>query len=135
MKRFLLVAVTLSICGCGHDYGLTPQVPGDPALVPTTNLPAEGDRIYYKAWAAPEPVVQSAKNDLRELLHQGIPVKVAWFPEHGSPCECVTCTSVLTIELLHPDDRLVDLGFVEESGWGAGANCGVDHMWRFVVVR
>lgn len=136
MKRITLLSAVMALAfgACSHDFGAKFQEPGDPVLVPTRTLPAESDRIYYKAWCEDTPVVQRAKDDLRELLTQGIPVKRAWFPGACSPCECATCTAVITIELLRPDDRILAVGFVENTT-NLVINCGVADMWRFDVAR
>jgi len=132
-KTFTSGMIALVLCACS-DSGTQLPKPGDPVLVPRTMLPAESDRVYYEVWCTETDVVPSAKDELQELLTHGIPVKLAWFPQTCSPCECAVCVAVITIELLHRDDAILAFDFIENTD-NYVVNCGVPNMWQFDLSR
>ena len=133
MRRLLaLLAIVLTVATCSEPdtrTGLRTVLP-QPTLVPTSEIVAESERVYYMVPSAERDVIAEAEQILLTLLEDQIPVLNAWLPSSASTCACVICVACIVIELQMPDRKILNHGFLDDAeGWVC--NCGVDGMWLY----
>lgn len=126
--RALLLA-SLCVVACSEDDDDSgPTIP-DPVQVSTSDVATETENVYYREWCTGGEVIPEAEAILGELLDADIAISRIWFPMQCSPCDCVTCTAAIVLELFAPDSRVEAMGFIPDNPWAM--NCGVGSMWRY----
>ena len=128
----VLVSVTASACSDTQEPVIPDQSLPTPTLVDTQDFPDTG-ATYYRLWTffgMQEPPRECSEL-LAELVDDEIQIKNAWFPVTGTPCMAVGAVTIVGVELMAPDDDILDFGFVSdpESWWVI--NCGVQGLWHY----
>ena len=122
----LLITLTLVSCAEREANDALPE----PSIVPTSDIVAESERVYYMVWSAEGDLIAEAEQILLALLEDQIPVLNAWFPSSASPCACPGCAACIVVELKAPDQEILEHGFQEQTGFWV-CNCGVEEMWYY----
>lgn len=128
----VLVSVLASACSDTRETLTSDQSLPTPTLVDTEYFSDTG-ATYYKYWTffgMQEPPCECSEL-LRELLDDGIQIKNAWFPASPTPCMVVGAVTIAGVELMAPDDDILDFGFVSDPDSSWVINCGVQGMWHY----
>ncbi len=129
-----LAVFSLSACDSGDPIASPPKLIGpDTVAADGVPGPAPGQGIYYYvATQGQMDVLQTGPEPLlRQVLAARIPLQEAWHPTHGSPCLAVGAVAALVVRLAHPDDRLLDFGFVEVPARFYILNCGINSFLHY----
>jgi hypothetical protein len=126
MLETVLLSVVLATACSDETPGPGPEVTlPEPVIVGAEQVPAPADEGYYLS-----PPTDGAEPALTALLAGGIAPAKAWYPTHGTPCMGPTATEALVVELGEADERIAELGYIEEPGQWL-VNCGIDSVWEY----
>jgi hypothetical protein len=136
MKFHMMIATVLVvlIAACSEtqetvtpDRGLPTPTLEDNHGISNTNM------TYYKPWNSfgeGEPSAECSAL-LKELVDNRLQVKNTWFPASPTPCAAIGAETIAVVELMGPNEEILNFGFMPDPEDWWLINCGVPSLWHY----